>query len=125
VVVREQSGGTTCRLVEIDGRTHHISERYWFGWEVGERHRGGASEPRCTTFVSLVSIICRRMHRKQPVERRRSPVRSSLAGDCSYRSCPENALIVMRRADPPRRLEDHRRVLALTQSPCSLIGLHR
>ncbi|MEX4010313.1 hypothetical protein [Neoaquamicrobium sediminum] len=70
VVVLEQAGGATCRLIEANGRRHRISERHWFGWEVGERHRFGTSELRCATFASLVAAIRRRMNKKHPAERK-------------------------------------------------------
>ncbi|MFD1255112.1 hypothetical protein [Devosia equisanguinis] len=56
--------GNTCRLIDLNGRRHHISERHWFGWDVDERHRFGTSELRSVTFNSLVSAIKRRSFKK-------------------------------------------------------------
>jgi len=57
LIVYERFGANVCRLTDNKGRRHYISERYWFGWEAGEKRRFGTSELHGPTFASLVSAI--------------------------------------------------------------------
>lgn len=50
-----------CRIEERSGRTHRISDRYWWRWTQEERHRFGKHERQTATFRGLTFTLARRL----------------------------------------------------------------